>query len=449
MALGSSAPEILLSIIEIVGKDFEAGEIGPSTIVGSAAFNFFIIIAICMVAIPNGEVRKIKHLRVFIVTCSWSLFAYVWLLIILKVTSPGVVEIWEGVITLLFFFATVLTAFVADKRLLDVSKLTKSYRLNKRGVIVEGEANTELGMQLEGLNPEVVEETDEVKEFEKHRKQYVELLRELHVSHPGVELRALEALAREELFNKSPKSRAFYRIQATRKLIHGQDLGKKLHNRAIHDAMYTVVAPTEEDKFRDEHLTRISFHPAHYSVMENVGTFNVTVVRASGDLKDTVLVDYKTEDGTASAKDDYIPTNGVLTFGPGETTKEINIQVLDDDVFEEDEHFYIRLSNARFTQDGHMNGVGHQPHLRVVEIVNPSTAIVRILDDDYAGEFQVAEKEIETAESIGTLDIKITRASGARGKVLVPYTTVAGTAKSGKDYQHVEGNLKFENNETE
>lgn len=34
MALGSSAPEILLSIIEIVGKNFKAGELGPSTIVG-------------------------------------------------------------------------------------------------------------------------------------------------------------------------------------------------------------------------------------------------------------------------------------------------------------------------------------------------------------------------------------------------------------------------------
>ena len=31
MALGSSSPEILLSIIEIVGNGFEAGELGPGT----------------------------------------------------------------------------------------------------------------------------------------------------------------------------------------------------------------------------------------------------------------------------------------------------------------------------------------------------------------------------------------------------------------------------------
>ncbi|VDN38211.1 unnamed protein product [Cylicostephanus goldi] len=34
MALGSSAPEILLSIIEIIGNGFRAGDLGPGTIVG-------------------------------------------------------------------------------------------------------------------------------------------------------------------------------------------------------------------------------------------------------------------------------------------------------------------------------------------------------------------------------------------------------------------------------
>ena len=31
MALGSSAPEILLSIIEIYAKNFESGDLGPGT----------------------------------------------------------------------------------------------------------------------------------------------------------------------------------------------------------------------------------------------------------------------------------------------------------------------------------------------------------------------------------------------------------------------------------
>lgn len=51
---------------------------------------------------------------------------------------------------------------------------------------------------------------------------------------------------------------------------------------------------------------RIFFDPPHYTVMENVGTFEGTVVREGGDLNVAVQVDYKTEDGTAMAVNDYI-----------------------------------------------------------------------------------------------------------------------------------------------
>ena len=60
MALGSSAPEILLSVIELFGNRMYAGELGPSTIVGSAAFNLLMILAICVVCIPDGASRRIK-----------------------------------------------------------------------------------------------------------------------------------------------------------------------------------------------------------------------------------------------------------------------------------------------------------------------------------------------------------------------------------------------------
>ena len=60
MALGSSAPEILLSIIEIVGNNFKSGDLGPGAIVGSAAFNLLGITAVCISAIPGTEARRIK-----------------------------------------------------------------------------------------------------------------------------------------------------------------------------------------------------------------------------------------------------------------------------------------------------------------------------------------------------------------------------------------------------
>lgn len=43
---------------------------------------------------------------------------------------------------------------------------------------------------------------------------------------------------------------------------------------------------------------------------------------------------------------------GTLYFGPGVTEQKITMEVLDDDVFEEDEHFYCRISNPR--QEDHV-----------------------------------------------------------------------------------------------
>ena len=87
MALGSSAPEILLSVIEICGNNFEAGDLGPGTIVGSAAFNLFVITAICVVVIPNGTGKSVKNFGVFTCTAAWSIGAYIWLYMMIAVIS--------------------------------------------------------------------------------------------------------------------------------------------------------------------------------------------------------------------------------------------------------------------------------------------------------------------------------------------------------------------------
>ena len=55
-----------------------SGELGPSTIVGSAAFNLLMILAICVVCIPGGGSRQIKDLTVYACTAFASIFAYMW-----------------------------------------------------------------------------------------------------------------------------------------------------------------------------------------------------------------------------------------------------------------------------------------------------------------------------------------------------------------------------------
>eukprot|EP00928_Gymnodinium_smaydae_P039547 TRINITY_DN26994_c0_g2_i1.p1 TRINITY_DN26994_c0_g2~~TRINITY_DN26994_c0_g2_i1.p1 ORF type:complete len:827 (+),score=195.25 TRINITY_DN26994_c0_g2_i1:138-2618(+) len=115
MALGSSAPEILLGCIEIIANDYYVGDLGPSTIVGSAAFNLLIISAVCVMVIPPGEGRLIKEVPVFVITAFFSMFSYLWLVIILVAITPNVVDITEAVLTFLFFPIMVILAFLADK----------------------------------------------------------------------------------------------------------------------------------------------------------------------------------------------------------------------------------------------------------------------------------------------------------------------------------------------
>ena len=61
------------------------------------------------------QIFRIKNFLVFCITAAFSIFAYIWLIIVLVWASPGKVEIWEAVLTFLFFPILVCTAYVADK----------------------------------------------------------------------------------------------------------------------------------------------------------------------------------------------------------------------------------------------------------------------------------------------------------------------------------------------
>ena len=436
MALGSSAPEILLSIIEICAKNFQAGDLGPSTIVGSAAYNLYVIIALCVSVIPDGQVRRIKHLRVFFVTATWSIFAYVWLYVILSVISPGVLEVWEGLLTFSFFPLTVFTAYAADQRLY-YKYLKKEFRMNKRGVIVQAEAEDgSFNLARPSLTCDEIVNNDDI------RQEYINILRDLRKQNPSFDVETLKRMAHESLLSRGHKSRAFYRIQATRKLMGSGDVLRRISDRALSDLSEVkaeVQRGTESDQSDGELggrtlpvVSKIFFDPYHYTVIESCEQFQVKVVR-SGNLQMACSVEWTTEDGSATAGTDYVAAKGTLHFNANESEKGITLEVIDDDLFEQDEHFFVRLLKAK--------------HPGIV--VPPAVATIIILDDDHAGIFQFFERDHDLVESVGTYELKVQRCTGARGRVVVPYWTEDGTAKKNKDYEPEEGQLVFENNESE
>lgn len=114
MALGSSAPEILLSVIEsLKNLGLKAGELGPGSIVGSGAFNLLVITGVSIISVD--EPKKIYDLGVYSCTAVFSVFAYAWMYIVLEVISKGVVDLTEAWLTFFFFFLLVGMAFGFDK----------------------------------------------------------------------------------------------------------------------------------------------------------------------------------------------------------------------------------------------------------------------------------------------------------------------------------------------
>ncbi|XP_077191936.1 sodium/calcium exchanger 1 isoform X2 [Paroedura picta] len=462
MALGSSAPEILLSVIEVCGHGFNAGDLGPSTIVGSAAFNMFVIIALCVHVVPDGEIRKIKHLRVFFVTAAWSIFAYTWLYLILSVISPGVVEVWEGLLTFFFFPICVVFAWVADRRLLFYKYVYKKYRAGKqRGMIIEHEGDrpvSKADIEMDGkvvnshvesfLDGTLVLEVDEKdQDDEEARRDMARILKELKQKHPDKEVEQLIELANYQVLSQQQKSRAFYRIQATR-LMTGA--GNILKRHAADQARKAVSMHEVNCEVADnDPVSKLYFDQCTYQCLENCGTVALTIVRRGGDLTKTISVDFRTEDGTANAGSDYEFTEGTVIFKPGETQKEIRVGIIDDDIFEEDENFLVHLSNVRVSPEESEDGVLEVNHVIPVACLgSPATATVTIFDDDHAGIFTFEEPVTHVSESVGTMEVKVLRTSGARGNVVVPYKTIEGTAKGGgEDFEDTCGELEFQNDE--
>ena len=81
-----------------------------------------------------------------------------------------------------------------------------------------------------------------------------------------------------------------------------------LFRSAIRTAVLTI---TNQDFYGSP-----SFSSGFYTVNENGGAANITVVRQGGSAQ-TMTVGFTTSDGTALAGTDYTSTNGTLIFGPG------------------------------------------------------------------------------------------------------------------------------------
>jgi len=407
MALGSSAPEILLSVIELLGNEFYSGALGPSTIVGSAAFNLFCISAVCVSAITDG-VRYIKDTGVFAVTASFSVWAYLWLVVILMLVSPNVVEIWEGLVTFLYFPILVTLAYMADIGYFSGKK--------DRDEVVHSRV-TAAEMTKEELAEMIM----------KIRHEY------------GQNLTDEQAIVILEKQTAPPKSRAEYRVAATRAMAGGKKVNVE-HKTDVSDIQKVEGTGDDHDELLKKKQSVIEFAHEKLAVLESCVSCPVTVVR-SGDVSKAVTVEYKSRDGSAHAGTDYVAVEGKLEFKPNETEQTIKITIIDDAAYELDENFFVDLSNP-VCADG-SEGDKKIPPVVLGHLVSTT---ITIIDDDEPGTLFIAQETVNFTEQDedATLNVLVERKNGSKGVVGCKFHTENATAIASVDYDAAEGDLEFQ-----
>ncbi|MCA9016848.1 MAG: hypothetical protein KDA77_16055, partial [Planctomycetaceae bacterium] len=134
-----------------------------------------------------------------------------------------------------------------------------------------------------------------------------------------------------------------------------------------------------------------SFSINDVSVNEDLGTATLTVSRNK--LVDkTVSVDYATSDDSATDLDDYIATSGTLIFAPNEFSKTIVVPITVEDLVEDNETFFVNLSNLQ------TNGAD--------VILGDTQGTVTILNDDQAS-FSIDDMSVNEDEGTVTLTVSL------------------------------------------
>ena len=134
-----------------------------------------------------------------------------------------------------------------------------------------------------------------------------------------------------------------------------------------------------------------------------------------------LTLSFTTVSGTATAGQDFLATNGTLSFGPGETSKTISVTVLADLTGEGSESFFVDLSTT--------SAVG----------ISDSRGEITILDDDIL----VSIDDVTQTETNGTTTFDFTvRLNGVpQNSITVNYALANGNALGGFDFDATPGSV--------
>ncbi len=145
----------------------------------------------------------------------------------------------------------------------------------------------------------------------------------------------------------------------------------------------------------------------------------------------TGIVAFATASLTAVAGTDFVATNGLVIFQPGETTKTIEVRILDDLLDEANEDFLVTFFNG----------------VNISIVANRATGT--IVDNDTPPTVSVFDTSVAEGDTgLTPLQFRFQLSSASGQSVSVFYATTGGTATAGTDYLATNNVVAFNPGET-
>lgn len=200
-----------------------------------------------------------------------------------------------------------------------------------------------------------------------------------------------------------------------------------IHNTLISPVFFDEIDPNNPIRFEitNDDGTVVKVTSNNDSIIESDTDVTFTVALDSSSFT-TVTVDYETVGITADPNSDFDPTSGSLIFSPGETIKNVTVNINQDSLSEADETFWLELSNATGATIG-----------------NPGQALVTILDDDGFPSISFNSGEISIDENGGSVPVTVTLSRISSNPITVFVGSTPGSAADSADYGSIGEFLVF------
>lgn len=199
----------------------------------------------------------------------------------------------------------------------------------------------------------------------------------------------------------------------------------------------TLSSASQAAVFIEDDDGTIEFLLARQSVREDAGVARV-LVRRTGDsslamtavFEASALTALPARETNGLVSGDFVPTNTVVSFAPGETLKEVGVILLDDRI--PDGTKTVRLGLSRGSSLFPLGG--------------QNTSVLTLVDDD--GLLSTGTNQVAAAETEPVLRVILERSGPSDQALVADYETVDGMAIAGQDYVGVSGRLEFPAGET-